>query len=89
MNPTLFPEANINFVAPGDLKESQCATVAGFQGKVTGGSIDGSPISVVAWAPTERELELIKEGKPIFLTFVGGIPPHYPSMSFHEASQPA
>lgn len=89
MNPTHFPQSNINYVAPADLEESQCATVAGYQGKVTGGSIDGSPISVVAWTPTPREVELIKEGKPIFITFVGGIPPHYPSMSFEEATQPA
>lgn len=88
MNPTHFPQSNINFVAPPDLEESQCATISGYRGIVTGGSLDDAAISVVAWTPTERELELLKAGKPIFITFVGEIPPHYPSMSFEEATQP-
>jgi len=89
MTPQTFPEANINFVAPPGLEESQCMTIGGFQGRVRGGSLDGAPVSVVAWKPTQCELELIKEGKPIFLSFIGGIPPHFPSMSFEEAIKPA
>lgn len=50
--------------------------------------MDGAGVNVVAWKPTPEELELIKVGKPIFLTFVGGIPPHFPSMSFGEATNP-
>ena len=89
MIPAPFPQSNISVVAPNDLDESQCMTIPGYHGRVKGGNLDGATILVVAWQPTEQEIELIKAGGPIYLSFVGGIPPHFPSMSFEEATNPA
>lgn len=85
MTPFSFPEANTWFRAPNGVDESQCATIAGLATKAAGGSMDGAHINVVAWQPDEAEREAIKNGAPIFLTFVGGVPPHFPSMSVDSA----
>jgi len=64
-------------------------TIWTYQGNINGGSMDGSFVVVTAWQPNAEEIKLINEGKPIFLTFVGGLPPHYPSMDFISATHPA
>jgi hypothetical protein len=89
MNPTDFPEANAKFRAPPDLTEQQVMTVSGYCGPAAGGSLDGAQLCVTCWKPTEEEVELIKRGQPIFLSFLGGLPPHFPCMSFKEAVRPA
>ena len=89
MNPTNFDQANTLFGPPPDLDESQCRSIPAFQGTVNGGSVDGASLTVVCWQPTPVELARLAEGRPIFLTFIGGLPPHYPSMSFEEAVNPS
>lgn len=89
MIPADFPEANASFRAPVDLEESQCATIPAYRGQVVGGSVDGCDLVVVAWRPTHAELTRINLGLPIFLTVIGGLPPHYLSTSFEEATHPA
>lgn len=89
MTAVTFPEANTKFCAPDDLSEAQCQTIPAFSGKVSGGSIDGAAIVVVAWQPSPAEIEQIGQGKPIFLSCVGGLPPHFLCTSFQEASNPA
>lgn len=89
MTPVTFPEANTLLGPPKGLVESQCATMAGYVGVVEKGSLEGSDIFVVAWLPNEKEMAQICNGAPILLTFIGGIPPHYPSTSFQDASQPS
>ena len=85
MIPIKFPEANTTFGAPSDMDESQVMTIPGFAGQVTGGSCDGMPVVVVAWRPTPEELRDIVDGKPIFLSVFGGLPPHYMATSFEQA----
>jgi len=85
MNPINFPEANVTFGPPKDLVESQCKSIRAFQGTVSKGSIDGAPFTVVAWQPDEGDLDLIRSGQPIFLVFIGGLPPHYVCTSFQQA----
>lgn len=41
----------MNFKAPDDLEESQCATIPAYRGVISGGSVDGIPVVVVAWLP--------------------------------------
>ena len=89
MTPHHFPEANVAFSAPPDLSEEQVKTIAGYVGQVKGGSMDGSTICVVAWKPTTEELARLVRGEPLFLSFSGGLPPHFPCVSFNEAIQPA
>ena len=89
MNPTSFPEVNTTFRTPAELSEQQVVPVRGYVHQVAGGSMDGACLCVTCWQPTQAEIESIMEGKPIFLSFLGGVPPHYPSMSFEEATHPA
>lgn len=89
MNPIKFPQANSRFGAPSDLDESQVFTIDSYVGIISGGSLDGCKQVVVAWVPNEDELMRIISGKPIFLSMIGGLAPHYLSTSFEEATHPA
>lgn len=85
-----FPEANRKFGPPPDLQESQVHTIAAYVGIVEKGSVEGSPIIIVAYEPNEQELQDIIEGKPIFLSIMGtGLPPHFLSTDFFSATHPA
>lgn len=88
MNSVLFIEANTHLKPPSDLDESQCASIPAYVGQVNGKSCDGAPLIVVAWQPDEQELEDIKLGKPIFLSCLGGIPPHFLCTKFEFAISP-
>ena len=89
MNPTDFPESNILFGPPGDLVESQCMTIFAYACTVVGGSVDGSKLVVTAWLPTAEELLQLNAGKPIFISFLGGLPPHFLTTEFSQAISPA
>jgi hypothetical protein len=89
MTPTTFPEKNIVFKRPPDMEESQCLDIPAWTGTAQSGSLDGDQVVVVAWSPSPEEIELIRKGKPIYLSCVGGLPPHFLSMSFQEATNPA
>lgn len=91
MIPVTFEEANASFGAPEDMHESQCMTIEGFMGEVRNpnSSLDGQRIIVVAWKPSIEEITIMQMGNPIYLSFVGGIPPHFPCMTFQEATNPA
>lgn len=89
MSPVHFPEANTRFGPPADMEESQVMTIHAYVHEIVGGSCDGLNQVVTAWRPTDEELELLKQGKPLFISFLGGLPPHYPSADFHKATHPA
>jgi hypothetical protein len=89
MTPANFKEANSKFTPPPGFDESQVATVPAYIGQVNGGSVDGCSMAVVAWLPSPDELSDILAGKPIFLTVLGGLPPHFLSTSFQSATRPA
>ncbi len=85
MNPVDFPESNMPFGAPSGWDESQCATIRAFAGPIQGGSLDGEHQVIVAWTPTAQELKDIVNGKPIFISMIGGLMPHYLCTSFADA----
>lgn len=89
MNPTKFPQANAVFKTPPDLDESQCGEISAFVHIIRGGCVDGAHQTVVAWQPSEKEIADIVAGKPIFLSVLGGLPPHYLSTDFQSATNPA
>lgn len=89
MTPITFPEANASFKAPADLHENQVATIMAYCGPIPGGSMDGEKMVVVAWKPDAAELEALKAGAPVFLTTLGGLPPHFLTVDFHNATNPA
>lgn len=63
-------------------------TIHAYQGKVNGGSVDGSQIVVTAWRPSPEEVKAIIEGSLIFLSFLGGLPPHFATTEFQQAINP-
>jgi len=89
MNPTHFPQANIKYGPPLDLEESQCMTIPAFVGEVKTGSCDGCQLVVVAWLPTPQELAQLNLGNPIYLSVIGGLPPHFLTVDFEQATHPA
>lgn len=89
MSPTDFPEANTTFGPPRDLEESQCHSIRAYKGVVKGGSCDGTPLTVVAWMPTAEELLALAHGQPLYISFLGGLPPHFPTTHISQALNPA
>jgi hypothetical protein len=64
-------------------------SVDAFASEALGGSVDGTPFVVVAWMPEPYELARLNDGHPIFLTCMGGLPPHFLSTTFEQATNPA
>lgn len=85
MIPVIFPQANARFGPPSDLDESQCMTIHAYLGKVVGCSIDGADQVITAWKPTADELALLNAGQPVFLSCIGGLPPHFITCDFESA----
>ena len=89
MIPDEFEQANRTFSPPPGLTEGQCVPIKVFAGCAEGGSCDGIPIVVAAWKPSEEEIDDILDGRPVFITFVGGLPPHTVTTRFERAIRPA
>lgn len=89
MTPIYFPEANFVFNPPPDLDESQCMKVHAHVCEVKQGSVDGVNIVVVAWQPDANDIAKIIAGQPIYLSVVGGLPPHFLTTNFYAATHPA
>jgi hypothetical protein len=89
MEPVTFPQATTIFGPPPGLSESQVRSIPAYVGQVRTGSCDGLPQVVVAWKPTPAEIEAIRNGCPIFLSIIGGLPPHCLTTDFESATHPA
>lgn len=68
------------------MSEEQVKTIPGYIGELQGGNLDGGCVIVVAWKPTPDELIDLAQGKPVFLSCIGGLPPHFLSTSFEAAT---
>ncbi len=88
MTPVKFSQSNTRFGPPEDLEESQVRTIHGWTGEA-GASCDGMKLVVVAHLPTPEDLERLNAGEPIFLSVLGGLPPHFLTTRFEEATNPA
>ena len=88
MTPIKFKEANTQFGPPPDLTESQCQSIPAYVGKISGGSIDGSQVVVVAWKPSPDELIDLNAGIPVYLAMIGGLAPHLLTTNFESAIKP-
>lgn len=87
--PESFPETNTIYGPPNGLEESQCRPILAFRGEIKGGSCDGLPAVVVAYRFTREEAEHLLNGGLLYFTMIGGLAPHYPSLSFRDAIHPA
>jgi len=79
----------VTFGPPPDMDANQCQSIRAYVGPIEGGTCDGAKLVVTAWRPNARELAELVAGKPLFLSFVGGLPPHFATVSFDEAIRPA
>lgn len=89
MTPVKFIDANSKFVAPEGYEESQVATISAYVGQAMRGSCEGAKLIVVAWKLDEDELSFLQENKIMYLTMLGGLAPHYLSLTFEQAKNPA
>lgn len=89
MIPVHFPQENTHYGPPEGIAESQCMTIPACQRMVDRGSLDGMRQVIVAWRPTQEELQRIIEVAPIFVSMIGGLMPHALCTSFEEATNPA
>lgn len=89
MNPVHFPEANARIGPPPGLTEAQVKTIYAHVGQANGGSVDGARQIIVAWKPTDEEVARLSSGGLVFLSCLGGLPPHFLCTSFQEATHPA
>ena len=86
MWPTDFPQANMTFGPPEGLAESQVRPVRAHDGTVERGSMEGSRLVVTAWFPEACDIQRLIQGGPVYLAFVGGLPPHLAATTFEEAT---
>jgi hypothetical protein len=54
--------------------------------EIKDGPNNGTHIIVMAWRPDPDELEAIKNGAPIYVTFFHAMPPHTVQTSLHHAT---
>lgn len=85
MTATHFPQSNIVYGPPKGLDESQVASIHAYETEVQRGNLDGVKLTITAWQPSNRELNDLLLGRPVFLSFIGGLPPHYVCTSFEDA----
>lgn len=76
MIPSEFKEQNCVYNPPSDLDESQCGKIKAYKVIIDGGNLDGSPCVIVAWKPSEKEIENIKNGSLVYVGMIGGLVPH-------------
>lgn len=86
MIPALFRGANAKFGPPEGLDESQVMTIPAYKGAITYGNLDGEEFVTVAWKPTEADLIRLMAGELVYLSCVGGLPPHFLTTRLDEAT---
>jgi hypothetical protein len=89
MTPFAFPESNCTFGPPPDMTATQVIPIPAYRGKFEGGSCDGSECVVVAYKISPEEFKILVQTGTIYFSMMGGLAPHYPSLSFHDATHPA
>lgn len=80
-----FPEANGCHGAPAGMSESNVKTLPSFKAKIEGGQFDDADMVVVAWRPSAEDLDRLSQGGLIYLSCIGGLPPHFLCTTFPEA----
>lgn len=82
-----FPESNQMFGPPEGMTEDHVRQAWAFVGVVQGGPFDGCQLVVTAWRPTPDDLSRLSKDGLLYFTCLGGLPPHFLSTDFAEATR--
>lgn len=82
MKPADFPESNRKFGPPPGMSESQVQTIDAYMGKIDRGPLEGAEMVVTAWQPDADDLARLNAGGVVYLSFIGGLPPHCAATQF-------
>lgn len=86
MDPVEMPISNATYGPPAGYQESQVRTVSAYRGEIPGpNSMEGDLFVVVAWKPSEEDLERLRQGGLIYMSMVGGLCPHFLTTNMEEA----
>jgi len=77
VKPVMFEGANSTYGPPPGFAESQVAPIPASRYQVVGGPCDGVEMVVVAWLPDAEDLARLNAGGPVYLSCIGGLPPHH------------
>lgn len=88
MTPTNFPEGTKPLHRPPSMSADQCGDLQVYAGEIEAGSCKGMKVVVAAWQPTEEEKMHIAAGKPVFVSMIGGMVPHFLTTTFSSATNP-
>lgn len=89
--PLEFKGTNVTFQLPSDLSNSK-TKARPIRGKIiqmNKGPLDGLAVAVVAYKPSPLDVSRILAGEPIYISFLGGVAPHYLSTALEEAISPS
>ena len=75
MTPTNFPEANC-VLNPHPEDEGSVESTPALMVQLQGGMFDGAVLTVVAWKPSQEEIQEIIEGGFVYFSCFGKVPPH-------------
>ena len=88
--PLEFEKTNVTFLIPDDLarNKTKARAIRGRILQVNTGPLDGLAVAVVAYKPSPLDVSRILAGEPIYISFLGGVAPHYVSVSLEDAINP-
>jgi hypothetical protein len=91
MMPLEFAGTNVTFLIPDDLasNRTKARAIRGRVFQVGPGPLDGLAVAVVAYKPSALDVSRFLAGEPIYISFLGGVAPHYLSTTLEEAINPS
>jgi hypothetical protein len=91
MMPLEFKGTNVTFMIPNDLARNQTKArpIRGRILQVSTGPLDGLAVAIVAYKPNSLEISRLLAGEPVYISFLGGVAPHYVSTTLEEALNPS
>ena len=91
MMPLEFKGTNVTFQLPADLsgQKTKARAIRGRILQLNKGPLDGLAVAVVAYKPSPLDISRILAGQPIYISFLGGVAPHYLSTALEEALNPS
>lgn len=87
MNPVNFLDSNTTYNPPDDYEGDAIEAIFAYKGQADGGPLDGYPVIVTAWKPSEEELAQLVAGGVVYMSQLScGLHPHFLSTEFKFAA---